>query len=96
MRTTEVLSITLPHDVVQMVKDKVASGEYGSESDVIRDGLRSLEVSDASVENWLGTEVAETYDRVMADPKGASLCAEEARSRLTAYMEAAVRKASRE
>jgi antitoxin ParD1/3/4 len=70
MRTTQALSITLPHDMAQMVKDKVASGEYASESEVIRDWLRTLAARDAVVEKWLREEVAPTYDRVMADPEG--------------------------
>jgi metal-responsive CopG/Arc/MetJ family transcriptional regulator len=41
MRNTLSLSITLPHDMAQMVEDKVASGAYASESEVIRDGLRA-------------------------------------------------------
>ena len=32
MRTTQPLTITLPHDMAQMVKDKVSSGEYATES----------------------------------------------------------------
>lgn len=47
MRTTQSLSITLPHEMSQLVKDKVASGEYVSESEVIRDGLRTISASDA-------------------------------------------------
>jgi putative addiction module CopG family antidote len=68
MRTTQSLSITLPHDMAQMVKAKVASGEYASESEVIRDGLRSLAARDAAVEKWLREEVAPTYDAMMRDP----------------------------
>ena len=43
MRTTQSLSITLPHDMAQMVRAKVSSGEYATESEVIRDGLRVLD-----------------------------------------------------
>lgn len=42
MRTTQAFSITLPLDMAEMVKAKVASGEYATESEVIRDGLRTL------------------------------------------------------
>lgn len=56
--------VTLPHDVAQMVRDKVASGAYESESDVIRDGLRALQARDAVVERWLRDEVVPTFDRV--------------------------------
>lgn len=41
MRTTQSLSITLPLEMAQMVESKVKSGEYATESEVIRDGSRS-------------------------------------------------------
>ena len=68
MRTTEPLSITLPIEMAKMVKAKVASGEYASESEVIRDGLRTLVARDAVVERWLREEVAPAYDAHKADP----------------------------
>jgi hypothetical protein len=77
MRTTQSLSITLPHEMAQMVKAKVTSGEYATESEVIRDGLRSLAARDAAVEKWLREEVAPTYDRVMADIEGTTVPADE-------------------
>jgi putative addiction module CopG family antidote len=71
MRSTQSLSITLPHEMAQMVKDKVASGEYATESEVIRDGLRTLAARDAAVERWLREEVAPAYDAHKADPSRA-------------------------
>ena len=68
MRNTHPISITLPHDMASMVKAKVASGEYASESEVIRDGLRTLQARDAAMEKWLLGEVAKSYDEYMADP----------------------------
>jgi antitoxin ParD1/3/4 len=68
MRSTQSLSITLPLEMAQMVKDKVASGEYATESEVIRDGLRTLAARDAAVEKWLREEVAPAYDAHKADP----------------------------
>lgn len=68
MRTTQQLSITLPNKMAQMVRDKVASGEYASESEVIREGLRALEEHKAIVEKWLRNEVVPTYDAYKADP----------------------------
>lgn len=94
MRTTQQLSITLPLDMAQMVKTKVASGEYATESEVIRDGLRVLAARDAVVEKWLREDVVPTYERVMADPQGTLLSADEARARLRAHMDAAVKKAA--
>jgi putative addiction module CopG family antidote len=50
--------------MAKMVKDKVASGAYENESDVIQDGLRALQARDAVVERWLRDEVVPTFDRV--------------------------------
>lgn len=68
MRNTRPVSITLPHNMAAMVKAKVASGEYATESEVIRDGLRALQARDAAVENWLRDEVAKSHDEFVADP----------------------------
>ena len=51
-----------------MVKAKVASGEYATESEVIRDGLRALQARDAAVDKWLRDEVAKSCDEYAADP----------------------------
>ena len=68
MRNTQAISVTLPHDMAALVKAKVASGEYATESEVIRDGLRTLIARDAALENWLRGEVAKSYDEYAADP----------------------------
>ncbi|MBX5014511.1 type II toxin-antitoxin system ParD family antitoxin [Rhizobium lentis] len=71
MRTTQPLTITLPLEMAQMVKAKVTSGEYATESEVIRDGLRTLAARDAAVEKWLRDEVMPTYDKMKANPERA-------------------------
>lgn len=68
MRSTQQLSITLPNEMAEFVRAKVASGEYASESEVIRDGLRAMQTRDRALENWLRTEVAEAYDELKSDP----------------------------
>jgi putative addiction module CopG family antidote len=68
MRTTQQFSITLPNEMADLVKTKVAAGEYATESEVIRDGLRVLMARDRAVENWLRQEVAPAYDALKADP----------------------------
>ncbi|MBV5287744.1 MAG: type II toxin-antitoxin system ParD family antitoxin [Methyloversatilis sp.] len=83
MRTTQQLSITLPNDMADVVKEKVRSGEYASESEVIRDGLRALLARDRAVENWLVQQVGPAYDALKADPSRA-LTADEVRARLAA------------
>lgn len=71
MRTTQQLSITLPNEMAQQVRRKVASGEYASESEVIRDGLRTLLARDKAIQAWLLDEVAPTYDAMKADSERA-------------------------
>jgi antitoxin ParD1/3/4 len=85
MRTTQSLSITLPLDMARMVEAKVASGEYATESDVIREGLLALADRDAAIETWLRDEVLPTLEAVKADPSR-MLSAEEAWKQLSAHM----------
>jgi antitoxin ParD1/3/4 len=85
MRTTQSLSITLPFEMAQMVKNKVSSGEYATESEVIRDGLRTLAARDAAVEKWLIEEVVPTLDAMKADPSQL-LSADEAWKQLSEHM----------
>ncbi len=69
MRSTQQFSITLPNEMAKLVRGKVTSGEYASESEVIRDGLRTLLARDKAIEAWLRNEVAPAYDAILADPK---------------------------
>lgn len=83
MRTTQQLSITLPNEMADVVKSKVRSGEYASESEVIRDGLWALLARDRAVESWLHHQVAPAYDALKADPSRA-ITPEQVRIRLAA------------
>lgn len=71
MRSTQQLSITLPIEMADAVKAKVAAGEYATESEVIRDGLRTLLARDRAVENWLAIQVGPAYDALKKDPSRA-------------------------
>ncbi len=86
MRTTRQMSVTLPHDMANMVRAKVTSGEYASESEVIRDGLRALAARDRAVESWLRDQVVPAYDRLHADPDSV-LTVDAVRARLGAVRE---------
>ena len=83
MRTTQQLSITLPNEMADVVKAKVQTGEYATESEVIRDGLRALLARDRIVESWLRQEVGPAYDALKADPSRA-VSADQVRARLAA------------
>jgi antitoxin ParD1/3/4 len=71
MRTTQQFSITLPNEMADIVKSKVADGEYATESEVIRDGLRALMARDRAIDNWLLQTVAPAYDALKANPSRA-------------------------
>jgi putative addiction module CopG family antidote len=71
MRSTQQFSITLPIEMAEQVRAKVAAGEYATESEVIRDGLRTLLARDRAVESWLRDQVAPAYDALKADPSRA-------------------------
>ena len=83
MRTTQQMSITLPNDMADVVKAKVRTGEYASESEVIRDGLRALIARDRAVENWLYSQVGPAYDALKMDPSRA-VTSDQVRARLAA------------
>lgn len=68
MRSTQQFSITLPNEMADIVKSKVAAGEYATESEVIRDGLRVLMARDRAMDSWLHQTVGPAYDALKADP----------------------------
>lgn len=83
MRSTQQLSITLPNEMADAVKTKVRTGEYATESEVIRDGLRALLARDRAVESWLQDQVGPAVDALKADPSRA-VTADQVRARLAA------------
>ncbi len=90
-RTTQQFSITLPLEMADAVKAKVAAGEYATESEVIRDGLRVLLACDRMVEAWLREQVVPAYDAIKADPsRGASV--DDVRARLASAHHATKKK----
>jgi antitoxin ParD1/3/4 len=92
MRTTQQFSITLPTEMAGLVKSKVACGEYATESEVIRDGLRILMARDRAMEHWLQNQVGPAHDALKADPARAVPLAK-VRKRLTAVHQSAASKA---
>jgi antitoxin ParD1/3/4 len=92
MRTTQQFSITLPTEMAGLVKAKVASGDYATESEVIRDGLRVLMARDRAMEHWLQTQVGPVHDALKADPSRAVPVAQ-VRKRLAAVHRSATSKA---
>ena len=81
MRTTQQLSITLPNEMAEAIKTKVRSGEYATESEVIREGLRALLNRDRAIESWLQNEVGVADDSLKSNPSRA-VTADQVRERL--------------
>lgn len=54
--------------MAELVRAKVAAGEYATESEVIREGLRALLAQDRAVESWLKEQVGPAMDALKADP----------------------------
>ena len=93
MRSTQQFSITLPNEMAEAVRAKVAAGEYATESEVIRDGLRVLLARDRAVEDWLRKDVAAAYDQLKADPSRA-VAVDAVKARLVTAHAKATRKAT--
>ncbi len=73
--------MTLTNEMAEDVRTKVASREYASESEVIREGPRALQARRRALDHWLRHEVIASYDALEADPShGSSL--EDARAAL--------------
>ncbi|AXV14714.1 type II toxin-antitoxin system ParD family antitoxin [Neorhizobium sp. SOG26] len=84
MRPNRSITISLPEDMAELVKKKVASGEFADESEVVAEGLRYLSDRDAEIETWLRSEVVpviETHDPSKAIP------IDEVRRRISAHMD---------
>ncbi len=92
MRTTQQFSITLPNEMADTVRSKVEAGEYATESEVIRDGLRALIARDRAVNNWLQEQVGPAFDAIKADPTRA-VTIKQVRARITSEHKAATTKA---
>ncbi len=57
--------------MAEMVRAKVESGEYASESEVIRDRLRERQIHERALDDWLREQVAPAYDAMKANPSRA-------------------------
>ena len=68
MGMTEQFNITLPLEMAKLVRKKVESGDYATESDVIRESLEDLFFQEEAVEKWLREEVVPIARAMEADP----------------------------
>jgi len=89
MQPAEKLSITLPADMARMVRDKVEGGSYASNSEVIREALRTWQEREAMKAQRLG-EIREKIAESVNDPRP-SLTPKEVGKRLKALHQATVK-----
>ncbi|GJH22680.1 type II toxin-antitoxin system ParD family antitoxin [Caballeronia novacaledonica] len=75
------MSITLPNEMAEFVREKVARGDYASDSEVLRDALRLLRERDRAVEAWLREQVVPAAEALRDDPARA-LSADQVRAEL--------------
>ena len=80
MQPAEKLSITLPADMARMVRDKVEGGSYASNSEVIREALRTWQEREAMKAERLD-QVRQKIAESVNDPRP-SLTAKQVRTRL--------------
>jgi antitoxin ParD1/3/4 len=80
MKPAEKLSITLPADMARMVREKVERGAYASNSEVIREALRTWQERESREARHLD-EVRGKIEEAIADPRPA-LTANEVGKRL--------------
>jgi antitoxin ParD1/3/4 len=78
---SERLTITLTPELLEFVRERTAGGDYNSDSEVIRDGLRLLKERDQAVQRWLKEQVVPAYLKLKADPESA-LTREQSEARL--------------
>lgn len=71
MSALKEMQITLPADLAARVRDKMDTGQYASESELIAESLAALEDRDAEIESWLINDVKPAIDRWTADPSRA-------------------------
>jgi antitoxin ParD1/3/4 len=71
MPATEQLTVTLPSDVADLVRKRMASGKYANESAVIEEALIDTilpPIQALDLDDWLRTEVVPALDAMKADP----------------------------
>ncbi|KQV43423.1 MULTISPECIES: ribbon-helix-helix domain-containing protein [unclassified Rhizobium] len=83
MSTRRSFNISLPSDLVEQ---KVAAGEYATESELITDGLRTLIERDAELDTWLREDVL-PLARKVEDGSAETMTAEETWKRLRVHMD---------
>jgi Arc/MetJ-type ribon-helix-helix transcriptional regulator len=85
MSRADDMTVRLPPHLREAVSDRVRSGQFANENDVIVSSIQALVDDDAEIERWLRHSVAPTYDKVVAGE--ATLTADEVARNLTAHID---------
>lgn len=75
------LTITLTPELYDFVREQSEGGDYTSDSEVVRDGLRLLKERDKAVRQWLAEKVVPAYMEHKANP-GAAMTREQVEAKL--------------
>ena len=68
MNKPERLDIELPPDLAEAVRARVASGDYASASEMVREGLELLADRERAIDPAIGAELASGFDSWKAAP----------------------------
>lgn len=68
MSEIRVLTVELPASLVRMIEKKIQTGEYASESDVVRESLEALQELAAPTDGWLRRQALPVYEACLEDP----------------------------
>jgi Arc/MetJ-type ribon-helix-helix transcriptional regulator len=79
------LIVRLPPHLREAVSNKVKSGAFSDENDVIVQSVQALFDEEAEIQRWLRHSVAPTYDKVIAGEP--TLTADEVAQSLTAHID---------
>jgi antitoxin ParD1/3/4 len=85
MQTAEKISITLPPDMLQRLREAVAAGEYASTSEALRDAVRLWQRQRSENAERVAALRARVH-RSLADPR-ASMTEDEITSRIEALLD---------
>jgi antitoxin ParD1/3/4 len=68
MTQTQEFTVRLSDETAQFLRRKVLSGEFASESDVIRESLETFQQEAEELARWEREVVVRAYDEFVADP----------------------------
>jgi putative addiction module CopG family antidote len=65
------LQVTLSDEEMKFVQERIAAGEFSSESEVVATGLQRLQEEASEQERWEQEVLIPTHDYLMANPASA-------------------------